>query len=75
MIVFVCYGWDDYEGGRNYIVFSSEEKAKDWVEKSQQLSAKYWQAEYGESKQLECQLEDMHSAPCDNFKYEKMTVN
>jgi len=72
--VYICFGWDDYEGGKNYIVFGTEEKAKEWVEKSEELTAKYWALNDGERNEIEKQLESICSEENDNFKYEKKKV-
>jgi len=72
--VYICYGWDDYEGGRNYIVFDAEEKAKVWVEESKRLTTNYWGLSSEKRKKVEKQLEAMCSEENDNFRYEKMRV-
>jgi len=71
--VYVCYGWDDCEGGQNYITFNTERQAKKWVKDSEKITSNYWDGTKDRSV-IDKELEEMHSERNDNFKYEKMEI-
>ena len=71
--VYVCYGWDDYEGGKNYVVYSNETKAKEWIEKSEQLTNDYYTSGLV-NNDVDKKLKAIPSERCDNYKYTKMEV-
>ena len=72
--VYICYGWVDNDRGKNYIVYSNEAKAKEWVKQSERLCRIF----YDDARTLNAlnkDFEKIHSELCNDYKYEKMEIN
>ena len=71
--VYICYGWSDYVGGKNYIAYADKINAMNWVQDSKKL-ARIDNENVKDKYAIAVRFEEMHSEHCDNYKYIKMEI-